>query len=114
MVCTWGARASRKAGRHPCALCKLHAVPHTLVHCPPRTHTASPPPRALPNPTLTPPSLDVCCSRSPAIHNAALQHLGLNAVYVPLLVDDMAAFLGTFTGGRRAPLAAASRCHPLS
>lgn len=36
-------------------------------------------------------------SRSPAIHNAALQQLGLNAVYVPLLVDDMAAFLRTFT-----------------
>lgn len=36
-------------------------------------------------------------SRSPAIHNAALQQLGLNAVYVPLLVDDMPAFLATFT-----------------
>ncbi|KAI7844252.1 hypothetical protein COHA_002050 [Chlorella ohadii] len=36
-------------------------------------------------------------SRSPAIHNAALQQLGLNAVYVPLLVDDMARFLATFT-----------------
>ena len=40
----------------------------------------------------------LCRSRSPAIHNAALQQLGLNAVYVPLLVDDMAHFLATFTG----------------
>ena len=37
-------------------------------------------------------------SRSPAIHNAALQEAGLNAVYVPLLVDDMPSFLSTFTG----------------
>ncbi|KAI3438702.1 hypothetical protein D9Q98_001122 [Chlorella vulgaris] len=36
-------------------------------------------------------------SKSPAIHNAALQAVGLDAVYVPLLVDDMASFLSTFT-----------------
>jgi len=32
-------------------------------------------------------------SRSPAIHNAALAEVGFDGVYVPLLVDDMPAFL---------------------
>lgn len=34
-------------------------------------------------------------SRSPLIHNAALSAAGVDAVYVPLLVDDLAAFLGS-------------------
>ncbi len=36
-------------------------------------------------------------SRSPAIHNAAMSSLGFEGVYVPLLVDDMATFLETFS-----------------
>ncbi len=36
-------------------------------------------------------------SRSPAIHNAAMSSLGFEGVYVPLLVDDMASFLETFS-----------------
>ena len=57
-----------------------------------------------PYPAATPQRL-ICsalvpCSRIPAIHNAALQQKGLYAVYVPLLVDDMASFLSTFTGTR--------------
>ncbi|KAK9842613.1 hypothetical protein WJX84_011446, partial [Apatococcus fuscideae] len=32
-------------------------------------------------------------SKSPALHNAALQAAGVNSVYVPLLVDDLPAFL---------------------
>ena len=31
----------------------------------------------------------VAHSRSPAIHNAAFQDAGLDALYVPLLVDDL-------------------------
>lgn len=34
-------------------------------------------------------------SRSPLIHNAALAGAGKDAVYVPLLVDDLPAFLGS-------------------
>lgn len=34
-------------------------------------------------------------SRSPLIHNAALAAAGVDAVYVPLLVDDLPAFLGS-------------------
>ena len=32
-------------------------------------------------------------SRSPLIHNAALESLGLDMVYVPLKVDDLCTFL---------------------
>lgn len=32
-------------------------------------------------------------SKSPALHNAALQAAGVDSVYVPLLVDDLPAFL---------------------
>ncbi len=32
-------------------------------------------------------------SRSPALHNTALQAAGINTVYVPLLVDNLPAFL---------------------
>ena len=35
-------------------------------------------------------------SRSPALHNAAFAAANLDAVYVPLLVDDMAPFLAAF------------------
>jgi len=35
-------------------------------------------------------------SMSPAIHNAAFDEAGINAVYVPFLVDDVAAFLEAF------------------
>ena len=34
-------------------------------------------------------------SRSPVLHNAALQSLGEDIVYVPLLVDDLVDFLHT-------------------
>ena len=32
-------------------------------------------------------------SRSPTLHNAGFQQTGTDAVYVPLLVDDLARFL---------------------
>ena len=35
-------------------------------------------------------------SRSPALHNAALAAAGLDAVYVPLLVDELRPFLDAF------------------
>ena len=35
-------------------------------------------------------------SRSPALHNAALAAAGLDAVYVPLLVDELRTFLDSF------------------
>lgn len=76
------------------ALQQAH-VPRTAIACSglparcPLLHASSDPPHPC----------RARCSRSPAIHNAALQQLGLNAVYVPLLVDDMPAFLATFTGG---------------
>lgn len=35
-------------------------------------------------------------SRSPAIHNAALAAHDLNAVYVPMLVEDLPYFLRAF------------------
>lgn len=35
-------------------------------------------------------------SRSPALHNAALAAAGLDAVYVPLLVDELSSFLDAF------------------
>ena len=35
-------------------------------------------------------------SRSPALHNAALAAAGLDAVYVPLLVDELSPFLHAF------------------
>lgn len=36
-------------------------------------------------------------SRSPILHNTAMQSLGLNTVFVPLLVDDMDKFCAEFT-----------------
>ncbi|CAL9120542.1 unnamed protein product [Musa textilis] len=36
-------------------------------------------------------------SKSPILHNAAFRSVGLNAVYVPLLVDDVANFLNAYT-----------------
>jgi hypothetical protein len=38
----------------------------------------------------------VAHSRSPALHNAALAAAGLDAVYVPLLVDELRPFLAAF------------------
>ena len=35
----------------------------------------------------------VAHSRSPLIHNSAFQDTGADAVYVPLLVDDLECFL---------------------
>ncbi len=35
-------------------------------------------------------------SRSPALHNAALAAAGMDAVYVPLLVDELRPFLDAF------------------
>ncbi len=35
-------------------------------------------------------------SRSPALHNTAMHAAGLDAVYVPLLVDDLQPFLDAF------------------
>ena len=35
-------------------------------------------------------------SRSPALHNAAMRAAGLDAVYVPLLVDELLPFLAAF------------------
>lgn len=37
----------------------------------------------------------VAHSRSPTIHNAAFQHAGIDAVYVPLLVDDLSTLLAS-------------------
>ena len=37
----------------------------------------------------------VAHSRSPLIHNAAFQEAGIDAVYVPLLVDDLQACLAS-------------------
>ncbi|KAJ0975637.1 hypothetical protein J5N97_017602 [Dioscorea zingiberensis] len=36
-------------------------------------------------------------SKSPLLHNAALNSVGINAVYVPFLVDDLASFLKAFS-----------------
>jgi len=36
-------------------------------------------------------------SRSPVLHNTAMEAVGFNGVYVPLLVDDMAKFLEAFS-----------------
>lgn len=38
----------------------------------------------------------VAHSRSPALHNAAFAAAGIDAVYLPLLVDDMPRFLAAF------------------
>jgi 3-dehydroquinate dehydratase/shikimate dehydrogenase len=38
----------------------------------------------------------VAHSMSPLIHNAAFAHLGMNCVYVPMLVDDVTGFLARF------------------
>lgn len=35
-------------------------------------------------------------SRSPALHNAAMRAAGMDAVYLPLLVDDLQPFLHAF------------------
>ncbi|RWW35167.1 hypothetical protein GW17_00000027 [Ensete ventricosum] len=35
-------------------------------------------------------------SKSPILHNAAFRSVGFNAVYVPLLVDDLAIFLTAY------------------
>ena len=39
----------------------------------------------------------VAHSRSPALHNAALKSAGIDGVYIPYLVDDLRAFLQTFS-----------------
>ncbi|EMS50299.1 Bifunctional 3-dehydroquinate dehydratase/shikimate dehydrogenase, chloroplastic [Triticum urartu] len=36
-------------------------------------------------------------SKSPILHNEAFRSVGLNAVYVPFLVDDLAKFLSTYS-----------------
>ena len=36
-------------------------------------------------------------SKSPALHNAALQQAGVDSIYVPLLVNDLPAFLSSCT-----------------
>lgn len=36
-------------------------------------------------------------SKSPLLHNAALKSAGVNAVYVPFLVDDLPSFLKAFS-----------------
>lgn len=36
-------------------------------------------------------------SKSPILHNGAFRSVGLNAVYVPLLVDDLANFLTAYS-----------------
>ncbi|WOL18861.1 bifunctional 3-dehydroquinate dehydratase/shikimate dehydrogenase, chloroplastic [Canna indica] len=36
-------------------------------------------------------------SKSPILHNAAFKSIGLNAIYVPLLVDDLANFLSAYS-----------------
>jgi 3-dehydroquinate dehydratase/shikimate dehydrogenase len=36
-------------------------------------------------------------SKSPILHNEAFRSVGLNAVYVPFLVDDLAKFLQTYS-----------------
>ncbi|XP_040385190.1 bifunctional 3-dehydroquinate dehydratase/shikimate dehydrogenase, chloroplastic-like isoform X2 [Oryza brachyantha] len=36
-------------------------------------------------------------SKSPILHNEAFRSVGLNAVYVPFLVDDLASFLSTYS-----------------
>ena len=38
----------------------------------------------------------VAHSRSPALHNTAMHAAGMDAVYVPLLVDDLQPFLDAF------------------
>ncbi len=40
----------------------------------------------------------VAHSMSPAIHNAAFRHLGMNRLYLPFLVDDVTDFLARFRG----------------
>ena len=37
-------------------------------------------------------------SRSPALHNAAMRAAGMDAVYLPLLVDNLQPFLRAFPG----------------
>ena len=39
----------------------------------------------------------VAHSRSPQLHNAAMQAAGLDSVYLPLLVDNLQKFLGTYS-----------------
>ncbi len=62
----------------------------------------------------------VAHSRSPALHNAALAAGGVDAVYLPLLVDDLPRFLAAFgdrdfrgfsvTLPHKVPAAAAACC----
>ena len=40
----------------------------------------------------------VAHSRSPQLHNAAMAAAGLDAIYLPLLVDNLRAFLNIFCG----------------
>ncbi len=44
--------------------------------------------------------LPVSHSLSPAMHNAAFEALGLNCVYVPFAVEDVAAGHGWFPGSQ--------------
>lgn len=37
-------------------------------------------------------------SKSPALHNRALRRIGYDAIYVPLLVDDVKTFFETYDG----------------
>ena len=65
-------------------------------------------------------------SKSPAIHNAALAAAGVDAVYVPLLVDDLRSFLDSFGDlpgfdgfsvtlpHKEAALALAAEAHPVA
>lgn len=36
-------------------------------------------------------------SKSPILHNKTFRHVGFNGVYLPLLVDDLASFLETYS-----------------
>ena len=40
----------------------------------------------------------VAHSRSPQLHNAAMEAAGLDSVYLPFLVDNLRAFLTAYSG----------------